>query len=172
MGQRGLISAWARSRSGAWEVAAIAQKERRSSGFSPMTPLGGRAVKMAGRRRSTEAANAAPMGRWFWLRGGEIGAGVGVVENGGALDAFIGAGYGRGGRRWQWNINGAGYGRWKWGRGGDGVRLFPEGEEARWLHGAGGGQHSEERHNNQRGRRRRWLTSGGQRRPKEIGPMG
>jgi hypothetical protein len=30
-------------------------------------------------------------------------------------------------------------------RGGDGVRSFSEGEEARRLHGAGGGRHSEER---------------------------
>jgi hypothetical protein len=46
---------------------------------------------MATRRRSTEVVNGAPMGRWFRARG-EIGAGVGVVENEGALVApFIGS---------------------------------------------------------------------------------
>jgi hypothetical protein len=78
-------------RSGAWEVVMIVQRERererdgegerererRSPGFSPMTPLGGGAVKMATRRRSTEVPGGAPMGRWFWVRGGEIGARVG-----------------------------------------------------------------------------------------------
>jgi hypothetical protein len=44
----------------------IAQGEReRSSGFSPVTPLGGRAVKMTTRRCSTESTNDALMGRWF-----------------------------------------------------------------------------------------------------------
>jgi hypothetical protein len=53
-----------RGRSGAREVFVIAQKKREgSSGFSPMTPLGGRAVKMATRRRSTETAGGALMER-------------------------------------------------------------------------------------------------------------
>jgi hypothetical protein len=63
----------------------------RSSGFSPMTPLGGRAAKMAIQRRSTEAVGGAPMGRWFWTQGGKIGARVGAMDNGSALVApFIG----------------------------------------------------------------------------------
>jgi hypothetical protein len=39
------------------------------------------------RRCSTEAAGVALMGRWFRACGGEIGIGVGVVDNGGALVA-------------------------------------------------------------------------------------
>jgi hypothetical protein len=69
-------------------VLAIARIERRSSEFSPIAPLDGGAAEMAGRRRSTEAVGGAPMVRWFRARGGVIGAEVGVVENGGALDAF------------------------------------------------------------------------------------
>jgi hypothetical protein len=69
----------------------IAQRERRSSGFSPMAPLGGGAVEMATRRHSIEAVGVAPMGRWFQMRGWEIGAEVGAVDNGGALIiSFIG----------------------------------------------------------------------------------
>jgi hypothetical protein len=64
------------------------ERERRSSGFSPMAPLGGRAAEMAGRRRSTVAAGGAPMARWFRARGGEIRVEVGAVDNGGALGAF------------------------------------------------------------------------------------
>jgi hypothetical protein len=64
---------------------------KRSSGFSPMTPLGGRAAKMAIQRRSTEAVSGAPKGRWFWTQGGKIGARVGAMDNGSALVApFIG----------------------------------------------------------------------------------
>jgi hypothetical protein len=56
-----------------------------------MTPLRDRAIEMATRQRSTEAPGGAPMGRWFWARGGEIGAKVGVVDNGGAIVVlFIG----------------------------------------------------------------------------------
>jgi hypothetical protein len=73
MGQRG--------RNGPWEVVVIARRERRSSGFSPMTPLGGRATEMATRQCSSEAAGGASMGRWFWARGGEIGTGLGAVDN-------------------------------------------------------------------------------------------
>jgi hypothetical protein len=36
------------------------ERERRSSGFSPMAPLGGGATEMAGRRRSTEAVTEPP----------------------------------------------------------------------------------------------------------------
>jgi hypothetical protein len=39
------------------------ERERRLSGFSPMAPLGGGAAEMATRRRSTEAAGGALMGR-------------------------------------------------------------------------------------------------------------
>jgi serine/threonine protein kinase len=41
-------------------------ERERSSGFSPMAPLGGGATEMASRRSSTKAAGGAPMGRWFW----------------------------------------------------------------------------------------------------------
>jgi hypothetical protein len=58
------------------------ERERRSSGLSPMMPLGDRATEMSTRRRSTEATGGSPMGRWFRTRGGEIGARVGVVDNG------------------------------------------------------------------------------------------
>jgi hypothetical protein len=70
------------------EVAAIARRERRSSGFSPVAPLDDEVAEMAGRQRSTEVVGGAPMGRWFWTQGGEIGARVGAVENGGALGGF------------------------------------------------------------------------------------
>jgi hypothetical protein len=82
-----------RDRSGAREVIVVAQRERerRSSGFSPMTPLGGGAAEMAIQQRSKEAAGGAPMGRWFRMRGGEIGVRVGTVDNRGALVVlFIG----------------------------------------------------------------------------------
>jgi hypothetical protein len=46
-------------------VLVIARRERRSSGFSPMAPLGGGAAEMTGRWRSTEATGGAPIGRWF-----------------------------------------------------------------------------------------------------------
>jgi hypothetical protein len=52
-----------------------------------MAILGGGAVKMATRRRSTEVAGGALIGRWFRARGGEIGVGVGAVDNGGTLVA-------------------------------------------------------------------------------------
>jgi hypothetical protein len=83
--------------SGAQEVIVMAQRERerrrrRSSGFLPMAPLGGGATEMATRRHSIEAVRGAPIGRWFWVRGREIGSGVGVMDNGGALVApFIGS---------------------------------------------------------------------------------
>jgi hypothetical protein len=41
----------------------IAQRERMSSGFSPMVPLGGEAAEMATRRRSIEAIGGAPIRR-------------------------------------------------------------------------------------------------------------
>jgi hypothetical protein len=64
----------------------------RLSGLSPMAPLRGGAAEMAIRRHSTEAAGGAPMGRWFWVRGREIGAGVSVIYNGGAtVTPFIGS---------------------------------------------------------------------------------
>jgi hypothetical protein len=70
----------------------IAQRERRPSGFSLMTSLGGGAAKMARRHHSTEAVGGAPMGRWFRARGEKIGAEVGVMDNGGALIVtFIGS---------------------------------------------------------------------------------
>jgi hypothetical protein len=82
-------------------VIAIAQRERRSLEFSPIAPLGSGAAEMARRQRSTEAAGGAPMGRWFRAREGEIGAGVGAVENGGALEEgqVTGCGRFRRGRR-------------------------------------------------------------------------
>jgi hypothetical protein len=126
------------------------ERERRSSGFSPMAPLGGRAAEMAGRRRSTVAAGGAPMGRLFRARGGEIGVEVGAVENGGALGAFY--------RVVGWRNAG---GR---GEGGSGASVTPvtgdgngegeatgcgrfqrgRGEEAGQLQGVGGRRHSEE----------------------------
>jgi hypothetical protein len=57
-----------------------------------MAPLGGGAAEMVTRRRSIETAGGAPIGRWFQVRGGEITAMVGVVDNAGALIAlFIGS---------------------------------------------------------------------------------
>jgi hypothetical protein len=56
-----------------------------------MVSLGGGAADMATRRHSTEAAGGTLMGRWFRARGVEIGARMGVVDNGGTLTApFIG----------------------------------------------------------------------------------
>jgi hypothetical protein len=57
-----------------------------------MAPLRGGAAEMAIRRHSIKAAGGAPMGRWFWVRGREIGAGVTVIYNGGAtVTPFIGS---------------------------------------------------------------------------------
>jgi hypothetical protein len=57
-----------------------------------MTQLRGRVVEMVTQRRSTKAVSDVLMGRWFWVRGGEIGAGMGAVDNGGALvTPFIGS---------------------------------------------------------------------------------
>jgi hypothetical protein len=84
MGQHG--------RFGAQEVVVITQRERErtSQGFSLMTLLGGVSMEMATLQHSTEAAGGAPMRRWFQERG-VIGAGVGTVDNGGALVVpFIG----------------------------------------------------------------------------------
>jgi hypothetical protein len=83
MGQRG--------HTGAQEVVVIArrERERRSSGFSPMTPLRGGVVEMTIRQHSTEVVDGAPMGRWFRERGEGIGAGVGAMDNGGALIALF-----------------------------------------------------------------------------------
>jgi hypothetical protein len=68
------------------------ERERSSLEFSPIAPLGGGVAETATRWFSIEAASGAPMGRWFRARGGEIGAGVDAVDNGGALIApFIGA---------------------------------------------------------------------------------
>jgi hypothetical protein len=51
-----------------------------------------RGVEMATRRCSIETLGGASMGRWFWTRGGEIGAEMGAVDNRGALIAhFIGS---------------------------------------------------------------------------------
>jgi hypothetical protein len=66
------------------------ERERRSSGFSPMAPLGGGAAEMVKRRCSIEATGGAPMGRWFWARGKEIGARVGVMGNVELSMPFIG----------------------------------------------------------------------------------
>jgi hypothetical protein len=41
------------------------ERERRSLGFSPIAPLGGGAVEMATRWRSTEVVSGASIGRWF-----------------------------------------------------------------------------------------------------------
>jgi hypothetical protein len=63
----GLATMGRGGRSRAREVVVIARREieRRSLGFSPMTPLGGGATEMVTQRRSTEAVSGAPMGRWF-----------------------------------------------------------------------------------------------------------
>jgi hypothetical protein len=69
----GLATMGRRGCSRAQEVVVIArrerererERERRSSGFSPMAPLGGGVVEMVTRRRSKEATGGAPMGRWF-----------------------------------------------------------------------------------------------------------
>jgi hypothetical protein len=87
----GLVTMGQHGRSEAQEVIVIAQRERererRSSGFSSTAPLGDGAAEITTQRRSTEAVDGALTGRWFRVRGGEIGAGVGVVDNGGALVA-------------------------------------------------------------------------------------
>jgi hypothetical protein len=59
MGQRG--------RSEAQEVVVIARRERdrSSSGFSPIALLEVGATEMTTRRFSIEAVSGAPMGRWF-----------------------------------------------------------------------------------------------------------
>jgi hypothetical protein len=66
----GLVTMGRRDCSGAREVIVIAQRERerrrrKLSEFSPMAPLGGGAVEMATRQRSTEVASGALMERWF-----------------------------------------------------------------------------------------------------------
>jgi hypothetical protein len=66
------------------------ERERRSSGFSSMAPLGGGAAEMTTRRCSTESTGDALMGRWFRARGGDWSRG-GCGGYGGALIApFIG----------------------------------------------------------------------------------
>jgi hypothetical protein len=70
-----------RGRNGSWEVIVIARRERKSSEFSPMTPLVDRAAEMVTQRCSSEVAGGAPMERWFRTRGGEIGTGVSAVDN-------------------------------------------------------------------------------------------
>jgi hypothetical protein len=125
-----------------------------------MAPLGGGAAEMAGQRCSTEAAGGASMGRWFQVRGGEIGAGVDAVENGGDLGTF----YRAVGRR---KAGGRAEGG---GDSGTSVALVTgdgNGEAevmVRWLHGAGGGWHSEERRDGRGGgQRRQRLAFGGRR---------
>jgi hypothetical protein len=64
---------WTRDHGAAWLLqgsrgrrdSSERERERRSSGFSPMAPLGGGVVEMVTRRRSKEATGGAPMGRWF-----------------------------------------------------------------------------------------------------------
>jgi hypothetical protein len=46
------------------------ERERSLLGFSPMALVGGEAAEMVTRRHSTEAADCAPMERWFRTRGG------------------------------------------------------------------------------------------------------
>jgi hypothetical protein len=50
-----------------------------------MVPLEGGVAEMTKRWHSTEATGGALMAKWFRTRGGEIGAAVGAVDNGGAL---------------------------------------------------------------------------------------
>jgi hypothetical protein len=73
----GLAAMGQRGRSEAQEVIVIAWREGGSSGFLPIAPLGGEAVEMVTRRCSTKVVGGAPMGRWLWVQGGEIGAGGG-----------------------------------------------------------------------------------------------
>jgi hypothetical protein len=57
-----------------------------------MTLLEGGAAELVTRRRLIEAVGGASMGRWFLARGGQIGAGVGALDNRGALVIpFIGS---------------------------------------------------------------------------------
>jgi hypothetical protein len=62
---------WTRGHRMAWPRQGLrgrhdsSERERGSLGFSPMVPLGGRAVEMAIRRCLTEAVGGASMGRWF-----------------------------------------------------------------------------------------------------------
>jgi hypothetical protein len=60
----GLVTMGRCSCSGAQKVIVTAWRERRSSGFSPIAPLGGGAMKIVTQRRSTKAADGSPMGRW------------------------------------------------------------------------------------------------------------
>jgi hypothetical protein len=101
-----------------------------------MTLLGGVSMEMATLQHSTEAAGGAPMRRWFQERG-VIGAGVGIVDNGGALVVpFIGQlgsrrRRSRDGRQRRCRFNDTGYRRGKQGRGGDGLWPFSEGKRGR-----------------------------------------
>jgi hypothetical protein len=50
-----------------------------------MASLGSRAAEIVKQRCSTEATGGATMERWFRVCGGEIGTGMGAMDNGGAL---------------------------------------------------------------------------------------
>jgi hypothetical protein len=93
-----------------------------------MAPLGVGATKMVTQRRSTEVVSGASMGRWFQTRGGGIGAGVGVVDNGGVVVEL----------QWRrlWEM--------ETGKGRQRGAAFSEGKKGRWLHGVDGGRHREE----------------------------
>jgi hypothetical protein len=68
------------------------EREREVVGVLTNGATWGEAVEMATQRCSTEVIDGALMGRWFRTRGGDIGAGVSAVDNGGALIApFIGS---------------------------------------------------------------------------------
>jgi hypothetical protein len=94
----GLMTMGQCGRFGALEVIVAAQRERererrrRSLGFSPMASLGGGTAEMDTRQCSIDVAGGALIERWFRTRGGEIGAEVDAVDNGGALiTPFIGS---------------------------------------------------------------------------------
>jgi hypothetical protein len=130
------------------------ERETRLLGLSPMTPHRGRAAEMLIRWCSIEATGGAPMGRWFRERGGEIGVGVGVMDNVGcshrAFYMVVGrrktGGLGEGGSSGgtsMASVTGDGNGEvevmrcsrfWRGRRGG-----------GKAIHGVGGERHSEER---------------------------
>jgi hypothetical protein len=71
------------------EVVVIAQREREREEVVGVLTNGATWRQSCGNDHTTEVVGGAPisMGRWFRARGGEIGAEVGAVDNGGALVA-------------------------------------------------------------------------------------
>jgi hypothetical protein len=81
----GLATMGRRGRSGSQEFVVIAWKERERERGGCLGCHQWRHLEMTTRQHSIEVADGALMGRWFWARGGEIGAGVSVKDNEGVL---------------------------------------------------------------------------------------